>query len=163
VITHEKSETITLGQLTLSVRIDRVDQLSDGKKFIIDYKTSKHHDINQWFSDRPEEPQLPLYALLDPDKTAGIAFAQLVVGDNTFKGISLYSMDIKGIKTLDDTRQIDTQTWPEQIAQWHHTLSALSEAFASGKAIVDPKEPPETCKYCKLKPLCRIHEEVCHD
>lgn len=147
---QEKRESITLGKLDLSIRIDRIDTLESGKKLIIDYKTG-NSDTNKWFGDRPEEPQLPLYALMDPKQTVGIAFAQVATGNSSFKGISQSTLDIQGIKPA--------YNWQEQIEQWQATLSRLSDDFYHGVANVDPKESPQTCQWCALKPLCRINEE----
>ena len=42
--------------------IDRVDRLPSGEEIIIDYKTGKV-EPKKWFGERPEDPQLPLYAI----------------------------------------------------------------------------------------------------
>jgi probable DNA repair protein len=158
VLANEEAEQITLDQLTLSIRIDRVDELSDGNKLIIDYKTSKNNNINDWFNVRPSEPQLPLYALLHPEQSVGITFAQLTRGETAFKGVSHYSLDIEGIKTINDIK-VTELSWPDQLSQWRSVISQLSRDFYEGKAIVDPKDPHETCAWCALKSLCRISED----
>jgi probable DNA repair protein len=151
VLTSEKSVDINLNHLHFTVRIDRIDEVN-GKKLIIDYKTGKNNDVNSWLGERPDEPQLPLYALLDTENTIGITFAQIVPGKNCFKGISAGSIDIKGINT--------SPSWQEQLSAWNQTLTSLSDDFYSGIAKVDPKDPVETCQWCSLKSLCRISEEI---
>lgn len=159
VMTQEKAAQIRLNQLTLSVRIDRIDELPDGRKLIIDYKTGKHNEVNSWFSDRPDEPQLPLYSLLDTDNTIGITFAQVASGESGFKGVSRYALDIKGIKLLTDIRKATAVSWEEQQTEWRTTLTQLSDDFSRGAAQVSPKDPVQTCAWCALKPLCRINEK----
>lgn len=159
VINHEKTAQMTFNQFDLTIRIDRIDELPDGKKLIIDYKTGKNNDINYWFSERPEEPQLPLYALLDTNIT-GIMFAQVTRGEHCFKGVSEQALDVNGMKTISDIKQHAASTWTEQIAIWQTTLQQLSDDFYQGKASVDPKHPTETCNFCTLKPLCRINQET---
>lgn len=168
VSTNEKASEIILNHLHISIRIDRIDELPDGKKLIIDYKTGKKNDINHWFSDRPEEPQLPLYSLVDPENTAGITFAQLFPGENEFKGVSQYPLKMKGIKLVSEikkvtagTSQLKLLSWDQQLTQWNTVLTKLSDDFYYGIAKVDPKDPPETCRWCALKPLCRINDEAC--
>lgn len=160
IVDSENEAVIILNQLSLSIRIDRIDELPDGKKLIIDYKTGKYNEINNWFGDRPEEPQLPLYALLDPDNTIGVTFAQLSPGENCFKGISQYSLDTKGIKLLSEVKKATALSWIEQLKQWYAIFSQLSDDFCQGIAKVDPKEPSQTCSKCSLKPFCRIYEEI---
>jgi ATP-dependent helicase/nuclease subunit B len=159
VIANEVATEATLGQLNLKVRIDRIDELEDGKRLIIDYKTGSNNKIDQWLSDRPEEPQLPLYALIDPVNTTGITFAQLAYGEQGFKGLSHYSLDLKGIINTQECKKAEQRTWNEQMSQWQHTLNQLSDDYTTGIAKVDPKDPSETCEWCTLKPLCRIKQD----
>ncbi len=41
VLHRERKETLTLGPLTLELRLDRVDRLADGSLAVIDYKTGR--------------------------------------------------------------------------------------------------------------------------
>lgn len=161
--TSESTTHIDLNTLTLSLRIDRIDELEDGSKLIIDYKTGKNNDIGNWFSDRPEEPQLPLYALIDPQAVAGIAIAQLATGEQCFKGVSRADLNIKGIKLLTQINKTTALSWEQQIENWRFTLNQLSDDFAKGVAKVDPKNEAKTCLWCALKGFCRINEEAERD
>lgn len=157
---NEKSVPFTLGQLPLTIKIDRIDELADGKRLIIDYKTGKQNEIHSWFSERPEEPQLPLYALVDTAQTCGISFAQIHPGEHLFKGVSHYALDIPGIKLISEIKKATAISWDEQLNQWHSILTQLSDDFYHGNAKVDPKDPPKTCAWCALKPLCRLNEDI---
>jgi probable DNA repair protein len=159
VVTSEKSTEITLNELTYSVRVDRIDEVLPNKKLIIDYKTGKNNDTNDWFTTRPEEPQLPLYTLIDPEQTVGITFAQLSAVKPGFKGVSGTKLDIDGVSLVTEIKKAESDNWVQQIESWKITLQNLSSDFQQGVAHVDPKHPVETCNYCKLQPLCRIHEE----
>jgi len=157
VLSREKTVVMAMSQLNLTMRIDRIDELEDGKKLIIDYKTGKNNDTSDWLGERPEEPQLPLYSLLDKD-VVGIAYAQISPGKHCFKGISDYQLGIKGIVTTADFKKTDAVSWEDQLIQWNKTLTKLSDDFYCGVAKVDPKDLSKTCEWCALKALCRVKE-----
>lgn len=159
VLFNEYKTVMTLNRLSLTIRIDRIDELKNGERMVIDYKTGKQLTLSDLFSSRPEEPQLPLYALHDPDKTTAIAFAQLLPGASSFKGISRDEINIKGIKTVAEMSKASATSWQEQLNEWHETLHALSDEFILGVAKVQPKND-QACTWCALKPLCRIEEEI---
>ena len=76
----EKNQTLQVADLSLTLRPDRIDELEDGRRSVIDYKTRAPSKTN-WLGDRPQEPQLPLYSLLD-STISGIAFAELSTNDS---------------------------------------------------------------------------------
>ena len=153
----EMRAEINLGKLNYAIRIDRIDELDHGKMLMIDYKMSKNNEISSWFSNRPEEPQLPLYALLNSDAVAGIAFAELFPGETRFKGISQDQLEIDGVKPFDKKNKL---SWTQQLNEWSTIFYRLSDDFYNGIAKIDPKNHSQTCLYCSLKPLCRINENI---
>lgn len=157
VVQVEKQRQLTVGGLELSLTVDRIDQLADQSYVIIDYKTS---DKNQqaWLSERPEEPQLPLYTLLERQKTKGVLFGVLKPGALAYKGLldtpdALYGGKKAGLKQSED--------WESQMQAWETTLHRLAEEFRAGRAEVTPLTDA-VCSYCHLAPVCRI-KETSHD
>jgi ATP-dependent helicase/nuclease subunit B len=147
----ERERTIPIGGLELNGRIDRIDQLADGRQVIIDYKTSAPAP-SAWDGERPDEPQLPLYAISNEAKVAAVAFAQAQTGGVKFKGSAAEDGILPGVRPPRDG------TIEEQIERWRETLTELAEAFAAGRAELDPKRGAATCSECGLTSLCRIHE-----
>ena len=153
----EQERLIEIGGLAFTARIDRVDELPDGCHVIIDYKTGKA-DLQHWFGERLDEPQLPLYGISDTHAVAGLAFAQLRAGELCFKGFSDAEGIIPNVKEFGNVKNSPAVNWPDQFSQWRQVLQHLAEEFRAGYAPVDPKIPGATCQYCELTALCRIHE-----
>lgn len=154
VIAPELEQSVELGGLRLQVRIDRIDQLTDGRRIIIDYKSGETA-VSRWFGDRPDEPQLPLYAITGQAPPAALAFAEVRPGQMRFRGLASeeHLLPQVGVRS----RSIEAGwSWETLLAEWRDTLTSLAEAFRAGDARVDPKRGAQTCRYCELTSLCRV-------
>lgn len=148
----EIQQKIEIAGLAITVRLDRIDQLANNSYAIIDYKTG-NVSMNDWFGDRPLEPQLPLYCINTPD-AATISFAQVKLAGVGFVGVSAHSDLIPDNKPV--TKFADD--WEDLRQQWSTSLTRLAESFMAGEAAVNPKNGTVTCQYCHLQPVCRIFE-----
>jgi probable DNA repair protein len=148
----EQPRALEIGGLTLSGRIDRMDRLADGSHLLLDYKTSRQLSPRQWLGERPDEPQLPLYATAVEEDIGAVAFARLRRGEMRFTGYARAAGAAPGV-----TRH---EGWNALLGEWRKALGALALAFASGSAPVDPKQGLATCRNCGLEPLCRVHERL---
>ncbi len=155
VVKHiEKDEQITIGNLDIKIKADRIDQLDDGRLAIIDYKSSEKTS-GAWQGDRPDDPQLPLYCLKFRDDTDALLFGIVKKGASAWKG----AMD-EGAHLFEDkpSRSIQcVEDWPAQIKGWDETLVQLADDFYQGNAEVSPKYY-SSCQYCALTPFCRRKE-----
>jgi probable DNA repair protein len=160
VIGAEHQLAADVGGLHLELRADRVDRLLDGAgaELLIDYKTGDA-SVNAWFGERPDEPQLPLYALARDPPPAGLAFARVARGQCGFAGLAATTGETPGVKALTAHKgAVAAADWPAQLAQWRVTLDALAQRFRTGPSPVLPKAYPLTCRYCDLGTLCRVSE-----
>ncbi len=152
VVALEERREISVSNLAFSGRIDRMDRLPDGSHLLIDYKGSNRLTPRMWMDERPDEPQLPLYAVSAKEDIGAVAFAKVRAGDMKFVGFSRHEGVVPGVKCSLD--------WPSLISQWKTNLENLAAGFAAGDARVDPKRGLATCRSCDLQPLCRVHERL---
>ena len=123
-----------LGKLTLVGKIDRIDQMPDGSRCVIDYKTEARSTTQARINDAGEDTQLAFYAALMEDDTLAAAYVNLGEKEPTKTYAQPEIVDLRddligGI--LSDM---------ERIAE-----GAPLPALGEGKA----------CEYCAARGLCR--------
>jgi ATP-dependent helicase/nuclease subunit B len=152
VIATEEQRSLEVAGLQFQSRIDRMDRLKEGGGHVlIDYKSSRMLSPRQWDGPRPDDPQLPLYAVAAPEELAAVVFAKVRPGEMRFMG---FSRDPKVLPQVNAAH-----SWPALLAEWKKDADALCKSFASGEAPVDPKEGLKTCRLCELHTLCRVYEK----
>lgn len=146
----EQSYKLTLADIPFQVRIDRLDRsLQDmPSKTVIDYKTSLP-TTQPWTEDRPEAPQLLLYALLDK-QIHTILFMQLKTGHMTLSGFSTDKMSERGITSVKPPK-----TWSDHLAYWEQQLTELAHEIKTGHCAPQPKRN-SLCQQCSFHGLCRL-------
>jgi ATP-dependent helicase/DNAse subunit B len=158
VVATEEKQTITIGSMSFDVRLDRLDKLPTGEILVVDYKTGSVN-INDWLSERPLEPQLPMYVQTfnkTDIESSGLAVASLKAGSLGYKGISATTLETLGINTLDKVRGAPFADWDSLIQHWRAALLQLVSEIGEGYASVSPINVA-ACSYCGLQPLCRIN------
>jgi ATP-dependent helicase/DNAse subunit B len=139
VLEREQPRPVEVGGLSLEIKADRVDRFADGTHAILDYKTSDRQGTKDWESDRPNAPQLMLYAIKSPHAISAVQFAILVPGTTKLDGYQ--GQDLERLRP-----------------QWTSVVENLGASFVQGNAAVDPKDGAKSCEFCKLHSLCRIAE-----
>lgn len=156
---REYQRQIQIGSMTLNTRVDRIDRLGDGSRIIIDYKTGDANP-SAWEGERPDEPQLPCYAVTSTEDVAGVLFGILRPETVAYRGLTRTSDVVPGIGALDQEKYPPDgiNDWNALLERWRTVLTQLAEGFVSGDARVTPKDRNRTCRYCHLATLCRIDE-----
>ena len=140
---------VELSGLRLELRVDRIDRLPNGSLVLIDYKTGEQTK-KKLENDRPQEPQLLVYAAAVGEQVDGLYFAELrndgvrAVGHGS--GKHFYKQ--LGVKNHQE------EAWDKFVADSEITVHRLAGEFVQGYAAVDPIK--NACNYCKVKPMCRI-------
>jgi ATP-dependent helicase/nuclease subunit B len=150
VAAREDKRKLRVAGLELEGRIDRLDRLASGGHALIDYKTGRPTP-NAWQGGRPDDPQLPLYALSAPEEISAVAYAKLQTGAMRYMGFA---------RDKEKGFVAEAKDWGPLINGWKQSLDALGAGFTAGDARVDPKNGLATCRYCDLQTLCRVHERL---
>jgi RecB family exonuclease len=153
---EEKLTGVQIGPLRLDVRVDRVDELVNedgepGGEVILDYKTGSAAPAS-WLGPRPDQPQLPLYAVVsEPQRLAAVGFALVRRGEG---------MEITGYEEIEgallNAKNFKKESLEAQVDEWREVLTSLASNFRAGLATVAPKRYPQTCAYCEQRLLCRL-------
>jgi len=149
----EQERLARVGSLQIKIRGDRVDQLPDGRVVILDYKTGAPK-ADVWDTDRPDEPQIPLYCATSELPAAGAALVAIRTGELGFRGLLESGVSMPAFKEM---KMFETVPFGQQIQRWKQAIEHLAENYQAGRAEVDPKEKA-ACEHCSLWALCRIRE-----
>jgi probable DNA repair protein len=156
-LSEKKLEGAQIGPLRFNIRVDRVDRTEPGE-LIIDYKTGSASP-SDWSGERPDKPQLPLYAVLsNSEHLAGVAFGLVRAGEK---------MELKGYAAaphvLLKPTPMKKPSLEAHVEEWKSVLVRLATEFHNGEARVEPKKYPKTCKYCAQRILCRLDTTLLAD
>lgn len=147
--------------LTLSLRIDRIDETDNGHLVLVDYKSSKNTAM-KWQDERQSNPQLPLYlgAVAQQEGSApvdGVYFAQVNIEECRYRGIGDSDALYPGSGVGSQKDLAEGTTWETLRRQWQESLSALADEFLAGYVAITPKSRT-SCTFCHLHGFCRIQE-----
>jgi probable DNA repair protein len=143
------SETARHAGLDFSVRIDRIDQLPDGSRLLIDYKTGAAS--RDWQGERPDNPQLPIYALLHRRALVAVAYGKINAAECAFIAEAERGGVFPGKRA---SRLEGMGSLEELMERWSERIDRLASEFRDGRAVVDPL--PTACRTCHLHGLCRV-------
>ncbi|NOX51854.1 MAG: hypothetical protein GXP16_15155 [Gammaproteobacteria bacterium] len=148
-IALEKTFQISLSNLSITLRIDRMDRVQE-HLVVIDYKTGVTN-ISGIAETPLRNTQLPLYSAINSE-VAGVYYAQVRRDACRLTGVADSRAHIDGAKL-----QNNKQPWETQKLIWHTELEKIADAFSQGQADVSPT--PGACEYCHLQSFCRISEQ----
>lgn len=160
VIAFEQHTETNFAGLPLKLIIDRIDEVNiegndHGQQIIIDYKTGSAN-TNSWLSNRPEQPQLPLYVLCSESPVAAATFAVINVSQQQFVGFSETPNLLPNVQP--PGKRTEPESWDELLNQWQQALTELANEFKQGYAAVKLFKPTAMQYQQELEPLNRLAE-----
>lgn len=154
---RELKEQVTLGGITTDVKVDRIDELEGGGLVLLDYKSGEPK-VSHWEGERPEDPQVPIYATELGSTVAAAAFVEINQKAIAFRGYAKQPglLPVQDFATT--SKKLPAPSFDEMLQNWHDTLEKLGKEFLNGESKVDPKNGKKTCERCHLGMLCRVNE-----
>jgi len=176
IVAAEQSLTWQHGSLALTVRLDRIDRLADGRLVIIDYKTAARlpNPLADWTRERPVALQLPFYAAVlhaeksddadtsqDTRTVAALMLAQLHARSIAVAGIA--DGDV-GVPDLSDAAQVfdgklPDATWPAVLTRWQRAITQLADEYLTGVA-TNTALCRDDLQYCDALAFLRLVEDT---
>lgn len=158
VVARESELRWQADSLALQLKVDRIDRLNDQSLAIIDYKTGRQlPGQGTWLQERPENMQLPLYAVAARsalnEPVGAICLARVNAEQHGYTGLAATANFHRQVKPLTQDGQQDWQSLGQQFAT---AVAAMASEFEQGIQRVDPVNNDRTCEFCRLQPLCRI-------
>lgn len=158
----EESEQFIFSGHSMTVRLDRIDELADGSYIILDYKTSRLINPAKWLFNPPLDSQLPFYACFSQNtgSIAGCGYVVINRDDCEFRGYANAKqtgyIPLTAIETA--SKYASFSNWQDAIDSWREQLKNLLNSFIAGYAAVKPNPLARPCDHCELQALCRIEE-----
>jgi ATP-dependent helicase/nuclease subunit B len=147
---EQGSQTAHHAGLAFAVRIDRIDKLKDGARVLIDYKSGVAG--TDWRGERPDNPQLPVYALLERRALVAVAYGRISAAKCEF----VVESERAGIfrSGARKSKMEGMESFAALLGLWSQRIEKLAREFAAGRAAVDPTL--YACRTCHLHGLCRV-------
>lgn len=146
----EREQVMRFAGLEFRVRIDRMDRLEDGGRVVIDYKSGQASV--DWRGERPDNPQLPVYALSAREGLVAVAYGRVNASECRF----VAEIERQGVfrRAQQPSAMEGAASLAELMQRWSTRIERLAGEFAQGRAVLDPA--PKACQSCHLQGLCRV-------
>lgn len=166
VVACERAVQLSIEGIQVKMKMDRIDQLDDGRLLVIDYKTGAALDTRNWARARITEPQLPIYAALSPPPegpVAGVAFAKVLMDRAGWAGLACEDgllPKVHGYTSRHWARHFDANhfpSWDSITEHWRQSITTVAREVGAGVAAVR-FDDARALQYCDVLPLLRLAE-----
>ena len=166
VIACEREVNVGIQGIRFRMFVDRIDQLEDGSLLVIDYKTGANIDTRNWATERLTEPQLPIYASIQPPSEGavnGVVFAKVLMKDPTWVGLARQDKLLTKVTGLESKAgrklfpEAQFPDWNSVLQHWKRCVHGVAQEIKAGEAGVR-FDRAEDLRWCDVKPLLRLDE-----
>lgn len=165
VVACEQAHRIPIEGIDVTLIVDRIDRLEDGRAVVMDYKTGRQLDFKNWAQARITEPQLPIYAafLMGDSEVGAVCFAKVRISDYAFVGLAAAEELVQGAMVFNSKQgrgvwdEAQFPDWPSILAHWKTSITAIARAVKVGDAAVRFDDEKQLA-YCEVLPLLRLPE-----
>ena len=171
VVACEARSEMQIEGIAVRLVVDRIDELADGRRVILDYKTGSAISQASWGETRIREPQLPIYAALrqggegealaEAAEIAAVAFAKVRPDECSFIGIAADADILPNVNGIADggARKLfpEQANWNELLDHWRASIAAIAREIKAGEAAVSFSDEKDL-DYCEVRPLLRLAE-----
>ena len=166
VIACEREVNVDIQGIRFRMFVDRIDQLEDGSLLVIDYKTGANIDTRNWATERLTEPQLPIYASIQPPSEGavnGVVFAKVLMKDPTWVGLARQDKLLTKVTGLESKAgrklfpEAQFPDWNSVLQHWKRCVHGVAQEIKAGEAGVR-FDRAEDLRWCDVKPLLRMDE-----
>lgn len=159
----EQTYSWSHGALQLSLRLDRIDELQDGRLAVIDYKSGggRLDPKPDWMRERPIGLQLPFYASVlasEDERVAALVLARLHAREVQVKGLADADYGFDGLAALSDWSMFAACSWDQLMGEWRRIICQMADEYAAGVAR-NQNLRPDDIQYCDVLPFLRLNEE----
>lgn len=163
VVAVEQRERWTHGNLELSVQLDRVDRLVDGRLAVIDYKSGAGtpDPRRSWMRGRPVDLQLPFYAAVLNANDQGVAAlvqAYLHSRKTDTAGVSDGDCGLQGVAHFTSWEAFEGLSWAQVLSRWQDAIENMATEFSQGHASNTSVDKADLM-YCDVLSFLRLTEE----
>ncbi len=165
IVSCEETLLVNIEGIECRLQIDRIDQLEDGRRIVIDYKTGAVPGIKSWAEARITDPQLPIYAAIAQSEqaTAAVAFGKVQLDDSVFVGIAADEgllPRVAGVDSRDGRKVFSADQfadWQAVLRHWRSSIEELAHDVKAGDARVMVTDEA-SLRYCDVRPILRLAE-----
>ncbi len=163
IVACEAEKQVDICDIEITLKIDRIHALEDGKIEFIDYKTGQKPEMKNWGESRITEPQLPVYAVFwatfgadEESRVAAVRFGIVKTAEHALLGVADSDFETEVDKRKPAFLQ-NFSDWQTLLTHWKAGIEAIAQEIKAGEAAVR-FDDVNLLVYCEVTPLLRLPE-----